>query len=137
MAASEFSALVCPDEAAVWETMCCKEFFDNVKGGGFGVRKEDPNIAGCLVNDKEVRGVPVMGEDNPVAPFGAGLLEVGCGSSKKSVIHVEATFAFIEAECRALDRLFSDPSLLFEVDEPERVVVKVRRKTCGVAREVI
>jgi hypothetical protein len=51
LAASHLTALIRTDETAVRKTMCFKEFIDNVQRWRFTVSKEDPDIAGGLVNN--------------------------------------------------------------------------------------
>jgi hypothetical protein len=122
MTASQFPTLICSYESAVGETMCHKKLLNDVQGWFLAPCEEHPDVTRRLVNDKKIRGVAVMGEDHPVAPFCTMLVEFRGGSAEKSKVHIEATFAFRNAKCRALDRQFADPSLFFEVDESEGMV---------------
>jgi hypothetical protein len=44
LAAGQLTALIRTDETAVLETVCFKEFIDDVQRWGFTVSKEDPDM---------------------------------------------------------------------------------------------
>ena len=69
-ATSEFATLVCSNEPAVGKAVSDQEFVDNINWGLFAVGKEDPDITGRLVDNKEVRGVAIVGVDHPIASLG-------------------------------------------------------------------
>ena len=77
LAASQLTALIRTDETIVRKTMCFKEFIDDVQRGGFTVGKEDPDIAGCLVDDEQVGCKSIMGVDHTIAAARWGC-EVRC-----------------------------------------------------------
>ena len=54
LAASQLTALIRTYETAVPETVCLKEFVDNVQWWGLTDSKEDPNITRGLVDNQQV-----------------------------------------------------------------------------------
>ena len=69
LAASQLTALIHTYETAVPETVCFKEFVDNVQWWGLTVSKEDPNLMRGLVDNQQVRGEPIMGVDYLITAF--------------------------------------------------------------------
>ncbi len=66
LAASQLTALIRTDETAVRKTVCFKDFINDVQRWRFTVSKEDPDIAGGLVDNEQVGGKSIMGVDHAI-----------------------------------------------------------------------
>jgi hypothetical protein len=93
LAASQLTALIHTYETAVPETVCFKEFIDNVQWWGLTVSKEDSNITRGLVHNQQVRSEPIMGVDHSITAF-CWLCEVQRQGPEEAKVHVKTLFAF-------------------------------------------
>ena len=98
LAASQLTALIHTYETAVPETVCFKEFVDNVQWWGLTVSKEDSNITRGLVDNQQVRGEPIMGVDYSITAF-SWLDEVQRRGPEEAEVHVKAPFVFRGSNC--------------------------------------
>ena len=66
LAASQLTALIRTYETAVLETVCFKEFVDDVQWWGLTVSEKDPNITRGLVDNQQVKCEPIIGVDRSI-----------------------------------------------------------------------
>ena len=93
-ATRQLTALVGSDTAAIGVAMLCEEGRDNVDWRVLARREKYPYIVACLVDNEEVRRVPiVLGEDHTVRLL-AALPKIRRGRPHEAKIHIVSTPTF-------------------------------------------
>ncbi len=134
-APSKFATLIGADAAAIGMAMLCQKCPDDVKRRLFGGEKDPAETRG-LVDHEVVGRVTIIRMNNMI--FHLIRLRVIQGRCPhKTEVNIEPTLWCRRPYRGSLRRLFTDPSLLFEIDKLERVIIGYRRKSGGELREHI
>jgi len=84
----QFSTLVASDDSSRGKPVDVKELIHDIQRWLFRFSKENPNVARCLINDCQVRGVPVVQFYDAVFRWiGASIFR--CEHPHKTEIHEE------------------------------------------------
>ncbi len=133
-APSKFATLIGADAAATGVAMLCQKIPDDVKRRLFGGGEEDPAKARGHVDQEEVGRVTIIRTNDTIFHLiQPRVIQGRC--PHKTKVHIEPTLLFCCPYSGSLRRLFPDSSLLFEINESERVIIEYGRKSSGELRE--
>jgi hypothetical protein len=120
--------------AATGMAMLCQIFPDNDKRRLFGGGEKDPAKTQGLIDHEEVGRVTIIRTNDTIfCLIRPRVIQGRC--LHKTEVHIEPMLSFRCPYCGSLRRLFPDPSLLFEINKLERVIIEYGRKTGGELRE--
>jgi hypothetical protein len=133
-AQSKFTTLIGVDVAATGVAMLCQKCLDDVKRRLFGGGEKDPAKTQGHADHEEVRRVTIVRTNDTIFHLiRPRVIRGRC--PHKTEVHIEPTLLFCCPYSGSLRRLFPDSSLLFEINESERVIIKYGRKSSGELRE--